>query len=220
MVFDNPMVLTAKGINLYNKVQAGAPLKFTKLKIGSGKLADGDNPETFTALKEYQYDVAISSISNNTRLQKTIISGTINNSNIIVGKYICELGLFANDPDEGEILYSYANAREKGDYIAPANSGAFAWNYQIYAAVGNAANVTAVISNTTFDYAVASSSSAFTVVHGTNQKEINESIDACLAEVKKTSDTINAYFQDMMKITISDSEPSSPKANDIWCKTA
>jgi hypothetical protein len=120
------------------------------------------------------------------------------------GKYICELGLFANDPDVGEILYGYANAGEKGDYIAPNNAGAFAWNYQVNAAIGNAINVTATVSNTYFDYAIASTSSAFTVIHGSNQKEINENIDA--------------YLANLPQITIGKSEPANPKSGDIWCK--
>lgn len=186
MAIFNNMVITTKGEALYNKVQAGIPLNFTKMKIGSGQLAEGDNPETFTGLKNYKFDVSISSVTQNTQLQVAVISGTINNTNITEGQYICELGLFAEDPDEGEILYGYANAGTQGDYIAPNNKGAFAWNYQVNAAVGNATEVTAMVSSTTFDYAVASSSATFAIISGTNQKEINESIDTTLGLIQNT----------------------------------
>ena len=184
-VFNN-MVITTKGEALYNKVQAGKPLNFTKMKIGSGQLAAGDDPTTFTALKQYAFDVSISSITPNTVLKVAVISGTINNNNITEGKYICELGLFANDPDEGEILYGYATAGTEGDWIAPSSKGAFAWNYQINAAVGNAQDVTATVSSTTFDYAVASTSTTFAIISGNNQKEINDSIDTTIGLIKNT----------------------------------
>ncbi len=184
-VFNN-MVITTKGEALYNKVQAGKPLNFTKMKIGSGQLATGDDPTTFTALKQYAFDVSISSITPNTVLKVAVISGTINNNNITEGKYICELGLFANDPDEGEILYGYATAGTEGDWIAPSSKGAFAWNYQINAAVGNAQDVTATVSSTTFDYAVASTSTTFAIISGNNQKEINDSIDTTIGLIKNT----------------------------------
>lgn len=205
MVIDNHMILTTKGMLLYNKVQAGAKLQFTKIKVGSGKLVENDNPENFTDLKEHQYDVPITSVTNNTKLQKAIIEGIINNSNMIEGKYICEIGVFANDPDEGEILYSYANANEKGDWFAPSASGAFSWFYQIYAAIGNAENVTATVSEIIYDHSVINSSTDLTIINGTNQREINENIDE--------------YLKTVPKITIGTLEPSNPKANDIWCKT-
>ncbi len=216
-VFNN-MVITAKGEDLYNKVQAGIPLNFTKMKIGSGQLAESDNPETFTVLKDYKFDVSISSITQNTQLQVAIISGTINNTTITEGQYICELGLFAEDPDEGEILYGYTNAGTLGDYIAPNNKGAFAWNYQVNAAVGNAAEVTATVSSTTFDYAVASSSTTFAIISGTNQKEINQSIDTTFGLIKDTvnfeAGSFTATEDNTASFTITD-VPYNPETDHV-----
>lgn len=192
-IFKN-MVITDKGKDLYNKVQTGIKLEFTKMAIGSGQLNDTDNPEIFTELKEHKFDVDISSVTTNTQLQVAIVNGTINNTNITEGQYICELGLYAKDPDLGEILYGYTNAGTQGDYIAPNSSGAFAWNYQVNAAVGNAETVTATVSSTTFDYAVASSSSTFAVISGTNQKEINESIDKTISLIKNTVNFVSGSF--------------------------
>lgn len=171
------MLITHQGQTLYNKAQAGVPINFTKIKIGSGRLSDGQDQTILAGLIDYKFDVSISSITQNTQLQIAVISGRINNENITTGTYICELGLFADDPDAGEILYAYTNAADQGDYYAPAERGPFTWAYQINAAVGNAANVTAtLVSNSTFDYAV-DVSSTFTVITGINQQEVNESID-------------------------------------------
>jgi hypothetical protein len=81
------------------------------------------------------------------------------------------------DPDDGEILYSYASAGIYGDYTSPASNGPYAWNYQVYAAIGNAANVTVTLSNLQYDTGIINTNTTFSIIKGGNQKEINKSID-------------------------------------------
>lgn len=181
------MKITELGQSLYNKAQAGVAINFTKMKIGSGRLSDGQDQTKLTALIDYKYDIPIGSIKQNVQLQVAMIAGYINNSGITTGTYICELGLFAQDPDIGEILYAYTNADDKGDYYAPASSGPFAWSYQINAAIGNASNVTATLINSSLDYSI-ESSSTFVYIEGVDQKEINESIDSKLNELNENFD--------------------------------
>jgi hypothetical protein len=137
------MVITNQGVALYAKVQAGAALNFTRMQIGSGQLGSGQDPATLTALITPISFFAINSMS--TTGNTAHVKGIFENTNINSNTYSCELGLFATDPNIGEILYAYANAGAQGDNIPPISAGPFAKQYQINSAVGNATNVTASI---------------------------------------------------------------------------
>lgn len=180
-IFQN-MSITNAGQVLYAKAQAGKPIVFNKISIGSGQIGTQD-PAILTTLISPKFDVAISSIFPNTLEKSAAISGTINNADMTVATYICEMGLWATDPDVGLILYAYASAGEQGDYMAPATQGAYSWLYQINAAIGNAANVTANISNILYDYSILGTDPTFTVISGGNQKTINKSIDNTFADM-------------------------------------
>lgn len=187
MAIFNNMSITNKGQVLYAKAQAGQELHFTKMMVGSGKI-DSRNPATLTTLIEPKFDVGIQEITPNTELKTATISGTINNSGVTEATYICEIGLFAQDPDEGEILYAYGTAGQYGDYYAPASMGPFSWNYQINAAIGNSSNVTIELSNLTYDYGVFNTNTNFLKLTGGNQKEINKNIDTLIANLYKLSE--------------------------------
>ncbi|MBX4266528.1 hypothetical protein [Clostridium estertheticum] len=193
-IFGN-MSITNAGQLLYAKAQTGKPIIFTRMQLGAGQIGT-QNPATLLALVTPGKYVDISSITANTLAQTATVSGTINNSDVTVASYVCELGLWAKDPDLGEILYAYASAGTQGDYIASATQGAYSWNYQINAAVGNAANVTANISSLQYDYGIVISDvTNFTVISGGNQKSLNESIDSKFAD--------NMLLVDDIKGTIS-----------------
>ena len=51
------------------------------------------------------------------------IAVVLTNSGLATGYDLCELGVFATDPDLGEILYSVTNAGDQGDYF-PSDGGA------------------------------------------------------------------------------------------------
>ncbi|NFP40907.1 hypothetical protein FDC71_16325, partial [Clostridium botulinum] len=217
MAIFNNMTLTTKGQLLYVKAQAGQEIKFTKMMVGSGDI-DSRNPATLLALIEPKFDVGIQSITPNTEQKIAVISGKIDNSSMIEATYICEIGLFAEDPDDGEVLYAYGTAGKYGDYYAPATSGPFSWSYDIEAAIGNAANVTVELSNLTFDYGVKNTNTTFIVISGGNQKEINKSIDKKLSELAEQSKDIannkasKTELEDL-KNTVANIDLSATKVN-------
>lgn len=136
------MVITQLGKILYAKSQTGKPLVYTKMQIGSGQVS-GD-PSNLTSL--------VQPIGNPFPISSFVINGdtaqikaVFENENINQTTYSCELGLFANDPDYGEILYAYANAGANGDYIPPTAAGRFSREHQINVVVGSATSVTAEI---------------------------------------------------------------------------
>lgn len=96
-------VLTAAGRILQAKVEAGAALKITRLKIGDGveTLADVD---PMVDLRNTRYVMGVSSRTANNGV--CTISGIVLSEKVSTGFYAREFGVFAEDPDVGEILYS------------------------------------------------------------------------------------------------------------------
>ncbi|MDQ0114347.1 hypothetical protein [Paenibacillus harenae] len=136
--------LTNKGLALQGKVQAGAALVYTKMAMGDGELGSQQIPN-LTALISLKKTLSITKLTPQPG-GKALIGTSYSNSDITAGFYFRELGVFANDPDDGEILYCYGNAGAGADYIPP-GGGADLVEEHIVATVltGNAANVSAVI---------------------------------------------------------------------------
>ena len=73
------------------------------------------------------------------------VSATISNAGLSAGYYVRELGVFATDPDKGEILYLVANDSAP-DYL-PAEGGAtvVSQEFVVYVSASNTDNVVAQI---------------------------------------------------------------------------
>lgn len=109
------MTLTNAGQALQTKVQAGATLTFTRIALGDGQL-NGQPIAPLTALISQKATVEVDSVRvvNTTTAQ---VAGFFSNADISTGFWWRETGVFAQDPDVGEILYGYTNAGDAGDYI-------------------------------------------------------------------------------------------------------
>ena len=138
----NSIVLTDKGRTLLNKNLAGATLNFTKIKMGAGNLG-GQSQIMLNDLIEPKISVSISSIKKNANFVS--IQGNFRNADISTGFYWRELGIFALDPDIGEILYCYGNAASLAEYIPPQTSGIVDKVIGLSITVGNASNVNTII---------------------------------------------------------------------------
>jgi len=110
--------VTNIGHALLAKAQAGAPIQFTRFIMGKGWLPSGQDIEEVTAMvdpiRPMPYAVKVSGAV-------AAISAQITNQGMTSSVEFRELGLFANDPDKGEILYAYANAGANADLIPPAS---------------------------------------------------------------------------------------------------
>ena len=99
----NGFVLTHVGAELQAKVNAGlTDLVFTKVALGDGT-ATGDL-QNLTDLVSRKKDLTISDISVSANV--VIVKSIITNENLQTGFYMREMGLYATDPDDGEILYA------------------------------------------------------------------------------------------------------------------
>ena len=132
---------------LQNKVQAGTALSFTKVKIGDGQLGSGQSLEALTDLISPKKTLDISAVAvigDGTSRVRAVVT----NTGLAAGFFVREIGLFATDPDDGEILYCVANAGNECDYLPTPTSVAVEQTLDILTAIGNATNVTAVINET------------------------------------------------------------------------
>lgn len=142
-----PGVLTTKGLALLAKWQQGrCTPEITRAEIGKGSYSASESLVNRVSLKIPKFSVQITSKQIKDS-QNVILKCTYNNTPISTGFKITEIGIFANDPDEGEILYSMAVVADpnNADFF-PAYNGSYptivVFYYQIK--VSNATDVTIV----------------------------------------------------------------------------
>ena len=137
-------VITQKGLALLQKTQMqNIKLEFSKIVSGSGSYTEDEVLDGATALKQQMQEFPISSVTVVDPQTIKLVS-VISNEGLQSAYYIREIGVFATDPDEGEILYSLAVAYpDKADYM-PAYDGAapVTIGLDTYQAVSNSENVT------------------------------------------------------------------------------
>ena len=119
-------VLTKKGIALLAKAQAGrCTIKLTKAAAGDGSYTSGEDLTTRTALKSQKqtFPLTTTTVQNATNVfVKFIMSNHQDSGDLKNGYYVKEIGIFATDPDEGEILYALAIAEtDQWDYMPAFN---------------------------------------------------------------------------------------------------
>jgi len=144
MSFNGGTIFTNKGRALQAKAQAGAPLVFTRLAVGDGQLGG----QAIQDLTDLIHEIKSLDINKLVTLPggKAVVGGVLSNQDIVTGFYWRELGLFATDPDLGEILYCYGNAGALAEYIpSPGGAEILEKQVDIVSIVGNAASVSATI---------------------------------------------------------------------------
>lgn len=135
-------IMTKQGRALEAKVTAGiCKLELTKLKVGDG---EPHEIESMTDLAAPKLDIGISSISP-TDAGICDIEGVITNAELEKGFYMRELGIYATDPEEGEILYAVATDSH-ADYLqAKGSSTTLSVGLHVQVVITNADSVIAII---------------------------------------------------------------------------
>ena len=134
------VVITRKGQALMAKLMSGSgTTHFTAIKVSDSSFNE-DQLEGLTSIGNVKQTVSISKVDRTNNVAAEV-EGAILNTNLTVGYYMRTLGLYAQDPDEGEILYAVTIASQAG-YMPPFNgkttSGAF---FRITTTIGNADNL-------------------------------------------------------------------------------
>jgi hypothetical protein len=138
------LIMTNKGRILQTKAQTGVQLTFSRIALGDGSLS-GQSILELNQLINEKKSLSITKLKTQPD-GKAVVGAVLSNQDITTGFYFREIGVFAQDPDVGEILYCYGNAGATAEYI-PAGGGPdiIEKNIDIITIVGNASNVTAVI---------------------------------------------------------------------------
>jgi len=138
------IAFTNRGKALQAKAQAGAQLNFTRIAVGDGQLSG----QAIADITDLVHEVKSISLNKFMVLPggKAVVGGVLSNQDIITGFWWREVGVFAKDPDIGEILYCYGNAGELAEYIpSPGGSEILEKQVDIVSIIGNASNVSAEI---------------------------------------------------------------------------
>ena len=120
MSYFEGLKLTKKGEQLQAKINGNLSetLTFTKAKLGSGSITSNDEIRFLTDVKEEwgTANVASCKIQGD---EKNIVAIELqfSNAGLRENKIFREIGLYAKGNEEEEILYAYANAGDKYDYI-------------------------------------------------------------------------------------------------------
>lgn len=141
--------ITVKGRNLLAKiVAANIPLTLSNIGLGDG--LQEENEEVIKLANEIMKN-EIEVCTYNEKEGQYYIRRVFTNAELEEGFYIREVGIYAIDPDEGEILYAYTNAGETGvDYFAPGKGKVIVKEIiEMATKFGNAENITVIIDSST-----------------------------------------------------------------------
>lgn len=137
--------MTVAGLLVLAKGVAGQKINFTRIVMGDGYLEEGQQPRTLESVISPRAIVDISKININGD-GTVAIGGIFTNKDEDNGFYYRELGLYADDPEAGEVLYCYGNSGDLAEWIPPTGgSTVLEKTIDIITAIGTAANVTAYI---------------------------------------------------------------------------
>lgn len=143
----NSAVITKKGQSLMAKVMAGATkLNFTKIAISENTLSS--DLASLTGIGTIKQSQAVSYVERQNNSYVKVGTSFVNTS-LASGYYVRNIGLYATDPQEGEILYSISVADESektAEWMPPFNGvGSSSLIVNLITAIGNASNVTVVV---------------------------------------------------------------------------
>ena len=134
------------GTALIAKVLAGrCQMRYTRAAVGCGKIPDDKTPKNMQFPADYVMDAMISNVSTpmNGECQVTV---QISSSDVAKGFFATGIVLYAEDPDEGEVPYTYLVLENNPEWIRSADSavGKLAV-FDLITAVGDVENVSADI---------------------------------------------------------------------------
>ena len=138
-------ILTTKGLALQAKLVAGTQLTITRAQTGSGSVAVEQLPSQ-TAVTSPQQTLTFRPVTY-PQAGTAAIPAYIRNDSLSTGYTATQLGVFAQDPDEGEILYWIAQADTGTGVEIPSNTEmpGFTAEWTLYLTYGNASSVSVTV---------------------------------------------------------------------------
>lgn len=188
----NAWVITKKGQELYTKADAGlTKIVLTKMALGDGAPTDLEN---CTELNNKVIEMPITSITVENETMCTV-EAALNTTALTDTLTVAEWGLYADDPDAGEILLAIATDNDP-DKVEP-NGGVAAYEQTMGMTLvtSSAANVTVNIDSSAFvtkgnlDKAVAEMEAKSEAEVEEAKKELTNLVNKSTAETKAELET-------------------------------
>ncbi len=140
-------VITTRGLQLIAKLAGAAgEMEFTGVKVGTGYPQEGTDPSELTHLVSYKMDGMIAEYGYDDETKDAYVIMQLTNTDIESGFIMTEIGLYAEDPDLGEILYAYLDLSDDPNHIMPAETGRIKTvQMKLHVIVGEATEIHATI---------------------------------------------------------------------------
>lgn len=139
--------LTNMGADLQAKINAGVTtLALTKIGLGSGSSSGSIN--ALTQMLNKVQDVQISKITPNNNIVE--VDFTLTNKGLNAAYKMSEMGIFATDPDEGEILFAYMTDSSPDTMPADGSATVVSLDVTLNITFSNTGNVSATIDTGAF----------------------------------------------------------------------
>ena len=177
----NQFYLTTAGRRLLAKVQTGEVLSFTSAAIGDGEPRGVEFIESMTSLVSERNRFPIVEVKDNGD-GTVYIKSVFTNDKVKERYFIKEIGIYARDPAEGEILYAVCSCGEASDLFSANTDKELSIIMQAIITIGNAKNVTFVIDDS--------------LVWATKQELYD------LAGVGRTSETVKKNADDILALKL------------------
>lgn len=133
-------VITAKGKALQAKVLAGkCKYAFTKIAVGNGTATSSDDYANRNDLVAPKVNITIKSVTVDGA--ECEVKGLMTNSEVDEAFYVREVGLFATDPDDGEIMFC-AHYYDMPMPVDAASSGSYTKEFTFRVGIESADSVT------------------------------------------------------------------------------
>lgn len=139
----NTSLITNKGMALMAKLIAGtATTNFTRIVLSSRVYTNQSESQlrALTSLAEVKQTTLVSRTVRTTNTTVRV-EGAVNNDDLSTGYLVNTIGVYATDPDEGEILYSVITA-DSPDFMPPKGKTSSGIIFGLSTVVTNSANVT------------------------------------------------------------------------------
>ena len=133
-------VITNKGISLQNKQIKGADLVFTKVVSGAGSVPLVDL-RTQTAVLDTKQTLAIQTTTINEEQSSYTLAVMLTNIGLETSYELMQIGFYATDPDEGEILFAIAQLDEPKTIESEAKQPNYSLQTNFSFENSNAANI-------------------------------------------------------------------------------
>ena len=140
------VIVTAAGKDMIAKSQGGQILHFTRVSLGDGLVAPGEDPVNYTSVKNERLSVPIAKY-NNLNNGQFEIQFRVSNQNVTEGFWHREIGIMAKIDNGTEELYAYTTAGNTASYIYDKTAPIDERVVNVTFVIGNALNLDVVIDN-------------------------------------------------------------------------